>query len=88
MNVKLNGKQTQVDAKTVLDLLKIREVEPQMVAVELNEKMVEREDFEKTPLHEGDRIELHYFMGGGGSSSKGRQARVIPLSHPASPRRA
>jgi hypothetical protein len=36
-----------------------------MVAVELNEKMLEREDFSKTPLHEGDRIELHHFMGGG-----------------------
>lgn len=65
MKVKLNGKQTDIEVKTVLELLQSKKVEPQMVAVELNERMLEREDFAKTPLHEGDRIELHYFMGGG-----------------------
>jgi sulfur carrier protein len=67
MKVTLNGKQTEIEVKTVLDLLQSRKVEPQMVAVELNEKMLEREDFSKTPLQEGDRIELHHFMGGGTS---------------------
>jgi sulfur carrier protein len=67
MKVTLNGKQTEIEVKTVLDLLQSRKVEPQMVAVELNEKMLERDDFSKTPLHEGDRIELHHFMGGGAS---------------------
>ena len=65
VKVKLNGKQAEIEVKTVLDLLQAKKIEPQMVAVELNEKMLERENFSKTPLHEGDQIELHYFMGGG-----------------------
>ena len=69
MKVTLNGKPAEIEAKTVQDLLQARKVEPQMVAVELNEKMLEREEFAKTPLHEGDKIELHYFMGGGANGS-------------------
>ena len=68
MKVTLNGKQTEIEAKTILDLLQSRKVEPQMVSVELNEKVLDRADFAKTPLHEGDKIELHYFMGGGAST--------------------
>ena len=75
MKVTLNGKQTEIQGKTVLDLLQSRKVEPQMVAVELNEKMVGREDFAKTSLREGDQIELHYFMGGGSLGKTGYQAR-------------
>jgi sulfur carrier protein len=36
-----------------------------MVSVELNETVLQRAEFETTPLHEGDRVELLYFMGGG-----------------------
>jgi len=36
-----------------------------MVSVELNETVLQRAEFEATPLHEGDRVELLYFMGGG-----------------------
>lgn len=65
MKLKLNGKETEVEARTLLDLLQFRQIEPQMVAVEVNEQMIERENFGKTVLNDGDRIELHYFMGGG-----------------------
>ena len=69
MKIKLNGKQAEIEVRTVLDLLQAKKIETQMVAVELNEKMLEREDFAKSPLHEGDQIELHYFMGGGATST-------------------
>ena len=65
MKLKVNGKEAEVEAKNVLELLQAKEVEPHMVAVELNEKMIEREEYDKTPVNEGDRVELHYFMGGG-----------------------
>jgi thiamine biosynthesis protein ThiS len=65
MKVTVNGKSAEIDAQTIQDLLQARKIEAQMVAVELNEKMVERAEFGNTKLHEGDRIELHYFMGGG-----------------------
>lgn len=65
MKLTLNGKETELQAGTVLELLKSQQIEPNLVAVELNEQMIERENFDKTPLREGDRVELHYFMGGG-----------------------
>jgi sulfur carrier protein len=49
----------------VLDLLKAKDIEPQMVAVELNSKILEREDLAITQVHEGDTIELLFYMGGG-----------------------
>lgn len=67
MKMKLNGKPVELEARTVLELLQAKEIEPQMVAVELNEKMIDREQFGKTALQENDQIELHYFMGGGGA---------------------
>ena len=42
MNVTINGKAEQVQSGTVLDLLKAKHIEPQMVAVEVNDKMLER----------------------------------------------
>ena len=66
MNVKLNGKLEHVAQTTVLELLKARNIEPQMVSVEHNLKILEKSDFANTPLHEGDSIEFLYYMGGGG----------------------
>ncbi|HET8759760.1 MAG TPA: sulfur carrier protein ThiS, partial [Nitrospiria bacterium] len=44
----------------MLDLLKARNVEPQMVSVEHNLKILEKEEFATTPLRDGDSIELLY----------------------------
>ncbi len=66
MKVKINGKVEDIDENmSVLDLLKTRNVEPRMVAVEVNSKMIEREEYATTVLKEGDEIEFLYFMGGG-----------------------
>ena len=65
MLVKINGKQEEIQEKTVLDLLKAKEIEPQMVSVEVNSKIIDREEYSKMPLKEGDGIEFLFFMGGG-----------------------
>jgi len=65
MNVMINGKAEQVQSGTVLDLLKAKHIEPQMVAVELNDKMLERGHLETTQLHDGDQVEFLFYMGGG-----------------------
>ena len=65
MQVKINGKLEDVQSGTVLDLLKAKSIEPQMVAVELNEKMLEREYLGTTKLTEGDQVEFLFYMGGG-----------------------
>ena len=65
MQVKINGKSEEVQGPTVLDLLKAKNIDPQMVAVELNDAMLERERLGTTPVKEGDQVEFLFYMGGG-----------------------
>ncbi|MFQ5579789.1 MAG: sulfur carrier protein ThiS [Nitrospiria bacterium] len=65
MQIKVNGKPEETQENTLLDLLKSKDIEPRMVSVELNSKMLNRSSLEQTPIHEGDEIEFLYFMGGG-----------------------
>ncbi len=71
MNVTINGKNDTVDgAMTVLDLLKLKDVEaPDMVSVQINGEIVEKEKFGATQIAENDEIEFLYFMGGGSRSA-------------------
>jgi sulfur carrier protein len=65
MQVMINGKAEEVAGGSVLDLLKAKNIEPQMVAVEVNDQMVERTDLGTTTLKEGDQVEFLFYMGGG-----------------------
>lgn len=65
MQVKINGKNEEFLGGTVLDLLNAKKIEPQMVAVEVNDSMVDREHLGATQLKEGDRLEFLFYMGGG-----------------------
>ena len=65
MQVKINGKPEEIQAGTVLDLLNAKKIEPQMVAVEVNDKVLERDDLATTHLNEGDQVEFLFYMGGG-----------------------
>jgi sulfur carrier protein len=65
MRVKINGKQEEVQETTLSDLLKAKNIEPRMVTVELNSKMVDRSTLGQTRIQEGDEIEFLFFMGGG-----------------------
>ena len=47
-------------------LLTLRDVEsPDMVSVQLNGRILRREEFEDTRISEGDVVNFLYFMGGG-----------------------
>ncbi|VAX30521.1 hypothetical protein MNBD_NITROSPIRAE01-749 [hydrothermal vent metagenome] len=65
MFVKINGKKEEIQAETLDALLKSKDIEPQMVSVELNNALIARTDLADSPLKEGDAIELLFFMGGG-----------------------
>ena len=65
MRIRINGKDEDTDAVSVLDVLKGRNIEPRMVAVEVNSKMIERDDYGTIQLKDGDEVEFLYFMGGG-----------------------
>ena len=65
MQVKINGKPEKIQSGTVLDLLNAKKIEPQMVAVEVNDKVLERDHLATTHLNEGDQVEFLFYMGGG-----------------------
>lgn len=65
MQVNINGKPEEVQGATVLDLLKAKNIDPHMVAVELNDTMLERDHLATTPVREGDKLEFLFYMGGG-----------------------
>src|SRR6476619_5527398 len=71
MVVKINGKSEDVQGTTVLDLLKAKNIDPHMVAVELNATMLERDQLGAAAVKEGDSLEFLFYMGGG-SSCPGR----------------
>ena len=39
--------------------------QPEMVSVQVNDEFLDRNEWQKTELKEGDRIDFLYFMGGG-----------------------
>ena len=65
MVITVNGKPEDIQASVLLDLLSAKRIEPQMVAVEVNGVMVERDRLASTPLKDGDRVEFLFYMGGG-----------------------
>ena len=65
MQVKINGKPEEVSGGTVLDLLQAKKIEPQMVAVEVNDTVLDRNHLATTNLSDGDRVEFLFYMGGG-----------------------
>jgi len=67
MKIKINGEELFYEnSMNVSELLAERKVKmPEMVSVEVNEKIIRRNDFEDTSISDGDEIEFLYFMGGG-----------------------
>jgi len=68
MKIKINGEEEVVEKEsvTISDLLALKNVKmPEMVSVEHNGEMLERDNFSNTAVSEGDEVEFLYFMGGG-----------------------
>ncbi|CUH97011.1 hypothetical protein P22_3137 [Propionispora sp. 2/2-37] len=67
MKIAVNGEEVILkQAVNVERLLELQKVEmANYVTVQINDEIVDREDFENTLLKEGDSVEFLYFMGGG-----------------------
>lgn len=68
MTLTINGKRELIAGQrlTVAELLQLKGVAaPQMVSVQLNGQILDRGDYAATFVHEGDRVEFLYLMGGG-----------------------
>ena len=65
MQITINGKPEEMQADTIMDVLKQKDIDPHMVAVELNTQIVERDRLETTNVQDGDTVEFLFYMGGG-----------------------
>jgi thiamine biosynthesis protein ThiS len=69
MKLQINGEERDFsDAPrsfTLAALVEILGMKADRVAVELNRDIVPRDRWGETPLHEGDRLEVVHFVGGG-----------------------
>jgi len=65
MNLTINGKTQIYSAETLEALVDQFGMKPDRVAIELNREIVPRERWPQTRLHDGDRLEIVHFVGGG-----------------------
>jgi sulfur carrier protein len=64
--ITLNGEPFELDQPlSVTDLLMKLAIDPRRVAVEHNLTILRRQLFDDTIVHEGDRVEIVNFVGGG-----------------------
>ena len=66
MNIHLNGQSREVPpGLTIADLLVDMQLEPRLVAVEVNRRVVPRAQHAQHVLHDEDRLEIVTLVGGG-----------------------
>lgn len=63
--VKINGIDIDAAGKTLSEYLATTDYDPRLIAVELNEEIVLKAQYDKTILKDGDVIEIVSFVGGG-----------------------
>ncbi len=63
--VKINGKEVDAAGKTLEVYLKEAGYNMERIAVERNEEIVPKAQYEETVLEEGDSVEVVSFVGGG-----------------------
>lgn len=80
VNIKLNGKKQDIeDDMSISGLLESKDIRPEVVTVELNDKILEKSDYGKTLLKTDDRLELVFFMGGGSPFSDRVAENILEL---------
>ncbi|MCU0849374.1 MAG: sulfur carrier protein ThiS [Spirochaetes bacterium] len=65
MKIRLNGREADVTAENVADLVSAYNLDTGMMVVEKNGSIVHREDYRAAAVSEGDVIEIVRIVGGG-----------------------
>ena len=65
MKLTINGKEKNVQSKTVQELLNELEINDKIMATAVNMNVVKKEHWNEFELHENDKVELLQFVGGG-----------------------
>ncbi len=66
MRILINGESKELDdGVSLAQMIKLLDLPPQRVAVELNREVVRRTEWDSTILKDDDRVEIVHFVGGG-----------------------
>jgi sulfur carrier protein len=65
MKIIINGKSRKVGVKTLEELMTFLKYDQERTLVSVNGNVVEKADYAKTTLSEGDNLEVFSFVGGG-----------------------
>ena len=66
MTIFINGEARELDdGLTVAAMLDALELPKQRVAIELNRRVIRKQEWETTPVADNDRVEVVHFVGGG-----------------------
>ena len=63
--VKINGKDYDVSGMTITEYLASTEYKKELIALERNEEIVPKAEYDNTVIEDGDIIEVVSFVGGG-----------------------
>jgi cysteine synthase A len=76
----LNGKKEETEKDmSISKLLEIKKIRPQVVTVELNDEIIQKDKYHETLLKPNDRLEFVYYMGGGSPFSEKIANDVLEL---------
>lgn len=66
INILVNGKEETIDQQiSILELLDVKGIKKEAVAIELNDQIIKKSDYDSVVLKDGDRVEIVSYMGGG-----------------------
>jgi len=66
MEILVNGKKEKINKSiSIGEFLKIKNIRREVVTVQLNEKIIDKENYDTTLLRNGDELEFIFYMGGG-----------------------
>ena len=65
LTLTINGEPQSSQATTLSALVDSLGMKPDRLAIELNRNIVPRDQWPQTPLHDGDKLEIVHFVGGG-----------------------
>lgn len=65
MEIVVNGEKRAVEPMSILQFLQSLDIDQRRVAVELNQDILPKADYETTILNAGDALEIVHFVGGG-----------------------
>ena len=63
--VYINGCEQAANGKSIVDIINEMNIDIRTIAVELNEEIVSKADYDSTTLKDGDVLEVVSFVGGG-----------------------